>query len=309
MIYVEMLGRMGNQMFSYAFARKIQIDNPNQMIATDFSNFEHIDESWIDYLDYFDCSYNHIVATRKTSFLQKMILRLYFTQKKGRHTNIDSYEKRCAGLLQLFGLYIYETGFFPFKTRDFNKNKLLIGYFESSNYFDDIKPILKKDFDISGIEQRNHLKKYFEKIDPNRDVCVGIRKWSKILDSNEYNVCSAEYYYNAIRKIKTRCKLERIKLYIFTEDPEWAKENYPFEDETEYITSSVNGEIKPWEAMCLMMRFKYYIIANSSFFWWGQYLSKYEDRVTVAPAKWRGINFESHRDIYQKDWLLVDVEQ
>ena len=45
MIYVEILGRMGNQMFSYAMARKLQSKDPGQGIEMCIR-----DRSWTDQL-------------------------------------------------------------------------------------------------------------------------------------------------------------------------------------------------------------------------------------------------------------------
>lgn len=62
MIYVEILGRMGNQMFSYAIARRIQMKYPKQSIMFDFTNFEKCDQTWINYIDKFKCSTNVVVG-------------------------------------------------------------------------------------------------------------------------------------------------------------------------------------------------------------------------------------------------------
>lgn len=55
MIYVEVLGRMGNQMFSYAMAKRIQLSEPRQQITFDFTNFEEKDSTWINYIKKFKC--------------------------------------------------------------------------------------------------------------------------------------------------------------------------------------------------------------------------------------------------------------
>lgn len=44
MIYIEQTGRMGNQMFSYVFSRKLQMGGQN--IGVDFKNYEYIDKTW-----------------------------------------------------------------------------------------------------------------------------------------------------------------------------------------------------------------------------------------------------------------------
>lgn len=313
MIYVEMLGRMGNQMFSYAHARVIQLKNPNQKIAIDFSNFENIDETWINYLQYFKCRDNFEVTQRHMSIVQKALLRLFFS-KKSKNPGMDNcivLEKKWAKLLQKFGLYIYTMGYYPYSYHSFCNNKLLVGFFESPRYFSDIKNVLRSDFAVDSIENNLNLKELIYKIESEDAICVGLRKWNleSHLDLNDYDVCTPAYYREAVSKIKGITGKNQMPIYIFTEDIEWAKEHFQFDDEVHYIASSVSGNIKPWEAMSVMTHFKYYIISNSTFHWWGQFLSRYDDRVTVAPNIWRGINSEMHQDIYEDDWILVDVKE
>lgn len=78
MIYVEILGRMGNQMFSYAHARYLQSIFQDEKIALDFTNFRNEDETWINYLQYFHCSKNIQIDRRKMNLLQKAALHLFF---------------------------------------------------------------------------------------------------------------------------------------------------------------------------------------------------------------------------------------
>ena len=50
---------------------------------------------------------------------------------------------------------------------------------------------------------------------------------------------------------------------------------------------------------------KHFIIGNTTFGWWAQYLSDYNKKIVVAPSKWMKIDMPI--DIYQKDWHLVEV--
>lgn len=81
MIYVEILGRMGNQMLSYAMARKLQSKDPKQNIAFDFSNFEFNDETWINYMEHFKCSNNVQIEKRKLNLVQRSVLHMYYKKE------------------------------------------------------------------------------------------------------------------------------------------------------------------------------------------------------------------------------------
>jgi hypothetical protein len=56
--------------------------------------------------------------------------------------------------------------------------------------------------------------------------------------------------------------------------------------------------------LALMMKMHYHIISNSSFSWWGAYLSE-EDEYTLAPYPWLAIN--PTKDIYDPSWHLLEV--
>lgn len=50
---------------------------------------------------------------------------------------------------------------------------------------------------------------------------------------------------------------------------------------------------------------KNFIIPNSGFSWWMQYLFNKEDRLVIAPSRWYAK--ECRCDIYQDFWKILDV--
>jgi hypothetical protein len=84
------------------------------------------------------------------------------------------------------------------------------------------------------------------------------------------------------------------KVYIFSDDPEWCREHFPYEVVT------VNGEDEKHWDIWLMSMCKYAIIANSSFHWWGAWLSGH-DRV-IAPRNWLA---SQDYDIVPERWMTL----
>jgi hypothetical protein len=58
--------------------------------------------------------------------------------------------------------------------------------------------------------------------------------------------------------------------------------------------------------MCLMTMCNYHIIANSSFSWWGAWLSN--SKQVIAPSKWFGpANHmpKNWSDVYCEKWIVI----
>jgi len=56
--------------------------------------------------------------------------------------------------------------------------------------------------------------------------------------------------------------------FVFSDDVSWVKENYSFPGEVCFE----KGDDSVATKLCLMSYYKHFIISNSSFSWWAQYL-------------------------------------
>lgn len=318
MIQKHVIGRLGNQMFQYATVRSFQIKNrPNDQILLDFSEvYEKDSFGYKEELSYFNIS-NVKYGKAKISFSKKClilfmnIIKMIVLVITGFNYNVKynqllfSFETKIQKFINKFGLYNFRLGYYDFCDCS-KKNLYFNGTFESPKYFDDIKDILIKEFTPKyGIIEKN--KSLYKMIENTNSVCVTIRRGDFVTDpgfkKNLY-VCDENYFYKAIKYIEENVK--DAKFFVFSDDVEWCKENMNFPNGTVYES----GDDPVWEKLRMMYSCKHFIISNSTFSWWAQYLSRNKDKIVVAPSRWGNLEYKGFNiktDIYEDDWYLIDV--
>lgn len=309
MIIIMLQGRLGNQMFQYAFARNLQKKYyENDEIVINKENLKKSgkeEDGWLDSLVDFNTINYRYTKKREINFIQIMILYFYLIFRKllriifrlGLDTKeIDVFFSK---ILNFFGIYCINTGYCSFTKSRF-KNKIIIGCFESSKYFDENRiaiieeltpkfPLLKSNFDLYNI------------IKNNESICVTIRRGDFLIEEfkKAHYICTEEYFYKAINMIKE--KINNPVFVFFSDDIEWVKENIYVEGKVYYET----GNDPVWEKLRLMSACKHFIISNSTFSWWAQYLSTNKNKIVIAPSRWN--NEIRNKDIYQDNWTIIDV--
>ena len=88
---------------------------------------------------------------------------------------------------------------------------------------------------------------------------------------------------------------------VFTDDPEWAKVQELFPDDRFFVSETDCA----YTDMCLMSLCDYHIIGNSTFSWWGAWLSS--SKKVVAPKQWFGAPLEANdlSDLYCDGWVVL----
>lgn len=152
----------------------------------------------------------------------------------------------------------------------------LYGYFQTERYFSHIADSIKEDFTFKDDVVKN-CKEVIDTLD--RPVALHVRRTDYVQKSQDHPPCTLEYYEEALSKFDS----DRT-VVIFTDDIEWCKNQELFKPDRFLISETGNNVYD----LCLMTLCTDYIIANSSFSWWGAWLSQNPDPVVIAPSKWFG---------------------
>ena len=167
------------------------------------------------------------------------------------------------------------------------------GYFQSERYFKHIREDLLKDFKFKG----EILESCYEMIDSFDipPISLHIRRTDYITNPN-HTAIDISYYEKALKEFDHR------EVIVFSDDPEWCHNQSLFDDDRFLIAEGNSNYID----MCLMTLCKGHIIANSSFSWWGAWLSNSEK--IIAPSGWfEGSNNEhlDTKDVIPENWIII----
>ncbi len=303
-----MHGRLGNQLFQYAYARKIQIET-GQEICICFREVESkgggISDGWEDSLKYLKVSDYQIYKRSLPFIFYKInlfsavlagIYYLAYLRKKGNRREMINYQKKWCPVLDKFGIRWLANDYYPFQCN--NKNIFLNGSFESEKYFSSIREILLNEF-VPKQQLTEENKELFEIICKDNSVCISIRSFHELSGDkrqNFYQICDKEYFDRAVQYMKQH--LEHPVFIIFSDNVEWVKQKFDF---TNCKTMYENTQNSVWEKLRLMSACKHFIISNSTFSWWAQYLGTSKEKIVVAPCKWR----EDKPDLIMEQWILL----
>lgn len=302
-IYIPLQGRIGNQLFQYAFARKIQVMmHNNPTIIMDDSDIRRC--KWENSLIFYDLPnveyiHDNIIEKRYVFSKQYILRKIYrlFTRNRN-YTDKFRIEKKMNRFFNRNGMFFCENGYIE-PHLNYNCPIYLEGYFQSQKYFDDIKDDLLNLFDCRKF---NDYEKYpgLHKLRERNSVCISV-KIEHNVGSSMYNVCTMKYWEQAIKYITEN--VEDPLFFICSDNVEYTLNHLIDASKYDYV---VQDKEKPvHESLAAMSECKHFIIGNTTFGWWAQYLSKHSNKIVVAPSRWMSIDMPI--DLYDDNWHLINV--
>lgn len=167
------------------------------------------------------------------------------------------------------------------------KHSYIEGYFSTEQFFADFEMEVRQAFKFAG-DMPDDVAELANSIDSNT-VAFSIRR-GDFLGNPLHNVCSVQYFYRALAKMKE--VLPELNLLIFSDEVDWIQENMEF-DIPHRLVPKFRDHM---DHMRLMSMCKYHIIPNSTFSWWGAWLS--QPKHVIAPEIWISDDKQVHDETF-----------
>ena len=180
----------------------------------------------------------------------------------------------------------------------------IVGYFQSEKYFEHCKEEVRKQLtprrEFSDKSQ-SFLRDVLGKFEHEGDIIsIHVRRGGCYkYKQNIHPSVPIDYYRRATQYFKR--EMSDPKFIVFSDDIEWCKENFIWED---FIFSIGNEPIVDLVTMTLC---DHHIIANSSFSWWGAWLNASDNKVVIRPDMWFGPDgAQDTQDLCPIEWNRLD---
>lgn len=253
---------LGNQLFQYACAYSMYKKTGKEIILDPMYSGKlrtyQLEEFCIDFSKRFvNKRLDFILGLGKRCSAP---LKLWYRDKK---IKVQKYSviKEHKSMIYDDSIYDYDNGYFT-------------GFWQSYKYFDEYYDDIKRQFQMKA-ELSAIATEYKKRMNETISVSLHIRRTDYNRSVN--NVClKQDFYKMALDQMKE--KIGDLKLFIFTDDKEFARERFHL---CEY---ELVEDVTDLEEFVLMQQCKHHIIANSTFSWWAAYLSENKGGVVFAPV-------------------------
>lgn len=279
MIIARLMGGLGNQMFQYALGRRLALQHGTELkVDLDWLLRESRITSDTTPHDY-NLPHFRIAATAATA---AEIAPLRLPPVRGWRRRLRRARLALTPARRWTHAQERSLAFQPRVLRT-GPHVYLEGYWQSPRYFEAVADRIRADFALAAPpDPRNAA--LLADIARGNAVAVHVRRGDYLSSpgaARVHGVCGLDYYAAALALIAARVPEPRF--FLFSDDPDWARANLRVPGPA--TTVSHNGA-QPWEDIRLMRACRHFVIANSSFSWWGAWLAAPAGKIVVAPQRW-----------------------
>ena len=293
MIIIKLYGGLGNHMTQLALYCCLKNYLPNQKIKLDYNKFKYTKfhnglraESVVNLPFTFNIKSSY-------SFYERIYYRLFEMIKEFRY-KISGVKVIRSSVRENFKKIVDEISD--------NSVYVIDGVWNSSNYFLGYDEIVKNLFQIKPVILSDNAKKNANAIHSIDSVALHVRR-ADYINSQFTSLTDTSYYKDAIKVIQNRINIKQLNIFVLSDDIKWCEDNLSFL--SSHKVTFVKGT-KDYEDLYIMTMASNIVMANSTFSWWGAYLS--EAKNIICPINFfsaKKLTKEYLRFICKDDWILI----
>lgn len=283
-VIVRIKGGLGNQLFCYAAARRLALANKAELVIDDVTGFARDIQYRRRYmLDKFSITARKATPAERLEPFERYRrgLAMYLSRRK-------PFEKRP---------YLEQEGLnFDRRLLDLKVygSLYLDGYWHSEEYFKDVEERLREDLRMMSPTDEQNLRLGAE-IASGSGVALHVRSFAA---GDSSSTLKPEYYMRALELMEAR--LHKPRYFLFSEDPEAAMASLALPEGRVTVVSHNKGDEAACADLWLMSKCSHFVIANSTFSWWGAWLSAAPGKIVAAPK-----NGFANEDILPERWIKL----
>ena len=275
-IVIRMRGGLGNQLFQLAYGIYLKkYIYKEARIVLDIREYDQYKIRDFELYNYAEGK--ELILYQKKSYVYDMSRKLWhlisYLYRKQNGIELEA----CSSYMQKMG-FIYTTHLaYPLKEKSKRKNCYVYGYFQDVKMVDTVRREIERFIEsygnvsptarcmIDGIKQNKH------------SIAISMRLGKDFIIAGQ-PISKDNFYFEAVKKI---INPESI-LYVFSDSFEQAKKyDFGVKNKIVYVE-----QCNHYEQILIMKECKDFVISNSSFAWWGAYLSNNTKKMVIVPPIW-----------------------
>lgn len=299
MITVYLRGGLGNQMFQYALGLSLAKKNNTGLILDSVYLRDRTPRRNFSYRAY---DLGAFALTARFTALSKVASTV---PVPALWLGLDLVSLKAREVLGLQRVVREKDAHFDRTVLEQRGNLFLYGHWQSEKYFADVANEVRAAFRFRE-ELSGAARAYGEEMQRTNSVSLHVRRGDFVAFKNVAQMMgdtNQAYYEKAEALIRSR--VANPHLFIFSDDIDWCREYLKFSSPVTYVSSPVSGGAIT--DLHLMSLCKHHITANSTFSWWGAWLSQHPEKIVVTPAEWYKDGRLVEDDLIPANWIRLSA--
>jgi hypothetical protein len=292
MIITQIIGGLGNQMFQYAAGRALSLKNDARLVL-DIAGFENYElHQGFELQRVFSHPFEiasradirRVLGWQSPASIRRIVSRRPFASLFRKRFVVEPHFNYWPGINNL------------------TNDCYLSGYWQSEKYFSEVASQIRADF-VFRLPMGNQNAELARQIIQVNAVSLHVRRGDYAINPKTaatHGLCSLDYYRESIRYVAER--VVQPHFFIFSDDIAWVERNLKIDFPHTYVQHNRGAE--SYNDMRLMSLCRHHIIANSSFSWWGAWLTSSFEKIVIAPRKWFASQTDV-QDLFPDGWVTL----